>query len=32
MHDAAAAPGVHIKVSETHKLSAQSVTDAPWRA
>jgi len=26
---AAAAPGVYIKVSDTHKLSAQSVTGAP---
>jgi predicted TIM-barrel fold metal-dependent hydrolase len=29
MYQAAAAPGVHIKVSDTHKLSAQSVTGAP---
>lgn len=29
MYDAAAAPGVHIKVSDIHKLSAQSVTGAP---
>jgi len=29
MYQAAAAPGVHIKVSDTHKLSAQTVTGAP---
>ena len=29
MYHAAAAPGVHIKLSDTHKLSAQSVTGAP---
>jgi len=29
MYQAAAAPGVHIKVSDTHKLSGQSVTGAP---
>ena len=29
MYQAAAAPGVHIKVSDTHKLSAQAVTGAP---
>jgi predicted TIM-barrel fold metal-dependent hydrolase len=29
MYDAAAAPVVHIKVSDIHKLSAQSITGAP---